>query len=110
MSERKRVSAFDMPALAENKSTDNQTRKALDNLASQAGYNVRHASQTDSEIRPLTRKRRLAQAPRANTVQLNIAVEESTRDRFWDLAQTANVTNGEGFLSMLMDAYEKVMK
>ena len=106
MSERKRASAFDMPAIADKKPDDPKTKAAIEQLADDSGYTVRHAKEAASKTHRKPRRRRLAQAPRAQTVQLNIAVEEETRDRFWDLAEGAQVTNGEGFLIALMDAYE----
>lgn len=104
MTERKRVSAFDMPTIIEKKPADNKTKEAIEQLADQSGYTVRHGkAEAKTHRKP---RRRLAQAPRTQTVQLNISVEETTRERFWDLAEKANVTNGEGFLIALIDAYE----
>lgn len=111
MTERKRASAFEMPTLAENKTSNEQTDDAIRELARKERFTVRHATEEpESEKRSHIRRRRLAKTPRKSTVQLNVLVEEDTRDRFWDMAEKANVQNGEGFLIALMNAYEKSKK
>lgn len=67
--------------------------------ATEAGFTTRHAPQNATKIdgRSLRSTNR--------TAQLNIAVHNETRDRFWTLAQATGVQTGEDFLLRLMDTF-----
>ncbi len=92
-------------------------RAALTEEAANAGFRTRHAisdggeggasatgsRETGPETKPFD-ARSLRRSRR--TAQLNIALEQATRERFWALAQTMDVTSGEEILARLMDAFE----
>lgn len=76
-------------------------------VAEDAGFRTRHAATKTAvdgdapapfDARSLRRSRR--------TAQLNIALEQDTRERFWMLAQDMGVTSGEEALVQLIEAYE----
>ncbi len=67
--------------------------------AQETGFTTRHAPPPSTKIdgRSLRTTKRKS--------QLNIAVAEETKERFWTLAQAAGVQTGEEFLIRLMDGF-----
>ena len=77
-----------------------------DRAAKEAGFTTRHAPPPAQDSKPVSGRvdgRSLRTTNR--TTQLNIAVSEETRDRFWTLAHAAGVQAGEDFLIRLMDGF-----
>ena len=78
--------------------------------AEAAGFKTRHGSAFSTQkLEPASvpfDARSLRRTGR--TAKLNIATRETTRERFWQLAQQMELTVGEDVLIVLMDNYERV--
>lgn len=98
--------SLDLPDLSEFKPRPRQTvgeKKEIEKVAKLAGFKTRHSDAAQKEEpridgRTLRRKNKSA--------QLNIAVSDATRNRFWILAQDHELTSGEDLLLQLMDVFE----
>lgn len=105
--ERVTLDISDISSFAPKPKTTVADKKVIERAAEDAGFNTRHAKQTSTKAaridgRTLRRKNKDA--------QLNIAVTEATRNRFWTLAQDHDLTSGEDMLIQLLDAFEASYK
>ena len=81
---------------------------AVDDAAAKAGFSARHATAPESVHTEAPAKFDARSLRRSNRkVQLNMAVSEDTKRRFWEMAQRRGMTAGEELLIAALDALER---
>ena len=104
MTNRERASAFadplDLSGFEPKAGKPPVDKNAVREAANRAGFITKHAPAKAAPIsgRNLRRSNK--------TAQLNIAVSENTRERFWTLAQDYDCGTGEELITMLLDKFE----